>query len=108
VHFAIERKPANEALMMFRAGTLLAGPYDPLVVALSVVIAVAASYAALDLAGRVTASNAEIAELQTRFASLTPRERQVLPWVVSGRAGIERRQHGEIQTKLPRVAEALG
>jgi FixJ family two-component response regulator len=29
--------------------------------------------------------DAEIAELQTRFASLTPRERQVLPLVVSGR-----------------------
>lgn len=42
--------------MMVPAGTLLAGSYDPLVVALSVVIAVAASYAALDLAGRVTAS----------------------------------------------------
>ena len=33
----------------------LAGSYDPLVVALSVVIAMAASYAALDLAGRVAA-----------------------------------------------------
>ena len=42
--------------MMIPAGTVLAGSYDPLVVALSVVIAVAASYAALDLAGRVTAS----------------------------------------------------
>ena len=42
--------------MMIPAVTLLAGSYDPLVVALSVVIAVAASYAALDLAGRVTAS----------------------------------------------------
>lgn len=41
--------------MMIPAGTLLAASYDPLVVALSVVIAVAASYAALDLAGRVTA-----------------------------------------------------
>lgn len=40
---------------MIPAGTPLAGSYDPLVVALSVVIAVAASYAALDLAGRVTA-----------------------------------------------------
>jgi FixJ family two-component response regulator len=29
--------------------------------------------------------DAEIAELQTRFESLTPRERQVLPLVVSGR-----------------------
>jgi NO-binding membrane sensor protein with MHYT domain len=42
--------------MMIPAGTLLTGSYDPLVVTLSVVIAVAASYAALDLAGRVTAS----------------------------------------------------
>jgi NO-binding membrane sensor protein with MHYT domain len=41
---------------MIPAGTLFAGSYDPLVVALSFVIAVAASYAALDLAGRVTAS----------------------------------------------------
>ena len=41
---------------MIPAGTLLTGSYDHLVVALSVVIAVAASYAALDLAGRVTAS----------------------------------------------------
>ena len=37
-------------------GTPLAGSYDHLVVALSIVIAVAASYAALDLAGRVTAA----------------------------------------------------
>jgi two-component system, sensor histidine kinase and response regulator len=36
--------------------TTLTGSYDPLIVALSVVIAVAASYAALDLAGRVAAS----------------------------------------------------
>ena len=42
--------------MMIPAGTLLPGSYDPLVDALSAVIAVAASYAALDLAGRVTAS----------------------------------------------------
>src|SRR5882724_11508919 len=42
--------------MMIPAGTLLTGSHDPLVVALSVVIAAAASYAALDLAGRVTAS----------------------------------------------------
>jgi two-component system sensor histidine kinase/response regulator len=41
--------------MMIPAGTPLAGSYDPLVVALFVVIAVAASYAGLDLAGRVTA-----------------------------------------------------
>jgi two-component system, sensor histidine kinase and response regulator len=41
--------------MMIPAGSPLAGSYDPFVVALSVVIAVAASYAALDLAGRVTA-----------------------------------------------------
>jgi NO-binding membrane sensor protein with MHYT domain/anti-sigma regulatory factor (Ser/Thr protein kinase) len=40
---------------MLPAGMPLAGSYDPLVVALSVVIAVAASYAALDLAGRVAA-----------------------------------------------------
>src|SRR6266850_4046115 len=42
--------------MMIPAGMLLTGSHDPLVVALSVVIAAAASYAALDLAGRVTAS----------------------------------------------------
>ena len=40
---------------MIPAGLPLAGSYDPFVVALSVVISVAASYAALDLAGRVTA-----------------------------------------------------
>ena len=33
------------------------GTYDPLVVALSVLIGVSASYAALDLAGRVTAAH---------------------------------------------------
>ncbi len=35
----------------------MTGTYDPLVVALSVLIAVSASYAALDLAGRVTATH---------------------------------------------------
>jgi NO-binding membrane sensor protein with MHYT domain/nitrogen-specific signal transduction histidine kinase len=35
---------------------LLTGSYDPLIVTLSIVIAIAASYAALDLAGRVTAN----------------------------------------------------
>jgi two-component system sensor histidine kinase/response regulator len=43
------------SLIMIPAGMPLAGSYDPLVVALSAVIAVAASYAALDLAGRVAA-----------------------------------------------------
>jgi NO-binding membrane sensor protein with MHYT domain len=38
------------------AGIPLPGYYDPLIVALSAVIAVAASYAALDLAGRIGAS----------------------------------------------------
>jgi NO-binding membrane sensor protein with MHYT domain len=42
--------------MIAPPGTQLAGSYDPLVVALSIVIAVAAPYAALDLAGRVTAA----------------------------------------------------
>ena len=41
---------------MIPAGTTLPGSYDPFIVALSAVIAVASSYAALDLAGRVTAS----------------------------------------------------
>src|SRR6202047_2046311 len=41
---------------MIPAGTTLPGSYDPLIVALSAVIAVASCYAALDLAGRVTAS----------------------------------------------------
>lgn len=40
---------------MTPAERLLTGSHDPLVVALSVVIAVAASYAGLDLAGRVSA-----------------------------------------------------
>src|SRR3984885_3744069 len=40
---------------MIPAGTTLTGSYDPFIVALSVVIAVASSYVALDLAGRVTA-----------------------------------------------------
>lgn len=42
--------------MLISAGTILRGSYDPLVVVLSVVIAAASSYAALDLAGRVTAN----------------------------------------------------
>lgn len=42
--------------MMIPPGTQLTGSYDLLVVTLSVVIAVAACYAALDLAGRATAS----------------------------------------------------
>src|ERR1035438_3748980 len=41
---------------MIPAGTTLPGSYDPLIVALSVVIAAASSYAALDVAGRVTAN----------------------------------------------------
>ena len=41
---------------MIPAGTTLPGSYDPLLVALSAVIAVASSYAALDVAGRVTAN----------------------------------------------------
>jgi len=41
---------------MIPAGATLRGSYDPFIVALSAVIAVASSYAALDLAGRVTAS----------------------------------------------------
>jgi len=41
---------------MIPAGATLPGSYDPFIVALSAVIAVASSYAALDLAGRVTAS----------------------------------------------------
>ena len=40
--------------MMFRHHTLLLGSYDYRLVALSVLIAVFASYAALDLAGRLT------------------------------------------------------
>ena len=41
---------------MITPGMLLTGSYDPLIVTLSIVIAIAASYAALDLAGRVTAN----------------------------------------------------
>ncbi|MGB7846452.1 MAG: MHYT domain-containing protein [Candidatus Acidiferrum sp.] len=41
---------------MIPAETTLTGSYDPLIVALSVVIAVASSYAAIDLGGRVTAN----------------------------------------------------
>ena len=41
---------------MIPVETTLQGSYDPLIVTLSIVIAVASSYAALDLAGRVTAS----------------------------------------------------
>ena len=41
---------------MISANAALTGSYDPLQVALSVLIAVSASYAALDLAGRVTAT----------------------------------------------------
>jgi NO-binding membrane sensor protein with MHYT domain len=39
------------------AGAAMTGTYDPLQVALSVLIAVSASYAALDLAGRVIAAS---------------------------------------------------
>jgi NO-binding membrane sensor protein with MHYT domain len=39
------------------AGAAMTGTYDPLQVALSVPIAVSASYAALDLAGRVIAAS---------------------------------------------------
>ena len=42
--------------MIIPPGTPLVGSYDPVLVALSGVIAVAASYAALDLSSRVTAS----------------------------------------------------
>lgn len=45
-------------LLIDPPGTILRGSYDPLTVALSVVIAVASSYAALDLASRVTANKA--------------------------------------------------
>ena len=45
---------------MIPAGTTLPGSYDLLIVALSAVIAVASSYAALDLAGRVTASKGRV------------------------------------------------
>ena len=38
----------------------MTGAYDPLQVALSVLIAVSASYAALDLAGRVTAASGRV------------------------------------------------
>jgi diguanylate cyclase len=46
--------------MIIPAGTHFSGSYDPLVVALSVVIALAASYAALDLAGRVRVSRSRV------------------------------------------------
>jgi NO-binding membrane sensor protein with MHYT domain len=41
----------------FSVNAAMPGSYDHLQVALSVVIAIAASYAALDLAGRVTAAS---------------------------------------------------
>jgi len=41
---------------MTSSGLVLAGSYDYRLVALSVLIAILASYTALDLAGRVTAS----------------------------------------------------
>jgi two-component system, cell cycle sensor histidine kinase and response regulator CckA len=51
---------------MFPTGPMLVGSYDHRLVALSVVIAICASYAALDLAGRVTAAKGH-----TRVAWLT-------------------------------------
>ena len=42
---------------MISAGAAMTGTYDPLQVALAVLIAVSTSYAALDLAGRVTAAS---------------------------------------------------
>ena len=54
--FAGPCKSATEVSHDDSRGNASRWSYDPLVVALSVVIAVAASYAALDLAGRVTAS----------------------------------------------------
>jgi NO-binding membrane sensor protein with MHYT domain len=45
---------------MLSVPTALVGSYNPRLVALSVVIAVFASYAALDLAGRVTAARGRV------------------------------------------------
>ena len=46
--------------LMLSVPTALVGSYNPRLVALSVVIAVFASYAALDLAGRVTAARGRV------------------------------------------------
>src|ERR1700692_4264064 len=43
-----------------------------------------AIHVALEKDGESRQRSAEVAQLETRFASLTPRERQVLPLVVSG------------------------
>jgi FixJ family two-component response regulator len=72
--------------------------------------------------------DAEVAELQARFESLTPRERQVLPLVVSGRPNkqiaadigtseatakvhrsqLMRKMHAESLPELVRMAEKMG
>jgi NO-binding membrane sensor protein with MHYT domain len=52
--------PGREILMTAPAAAVMSFSYDPLQVGLSILIAIAASYAALDLAGRVMAKRKEI------------------------------------------------
>jgi PAS domain S-box-containing protein len=58
--FGALSQPAEEILLMISASTALPGSYDYSEVARSVFIAIVASYAALDLAGRVTAARGRI------------------------------------------------
>ena len=55
---------------MIPVETTFVGSYDPFIVALSAVIAVASSYAALDLAGRVTASKGRAFAAWLTFGSV--------------------------------------
>ena len=57
VKFGVSPRARRRSFVMISANAAMPGSYDHLQVALSVLIAIAASYAALDLAGRVTAAS---------------------------------------------------
>ncbi len=61
--FAGIKELLEDPAMTTSAGAAITGSYDPILVALSIVIAVSGSFAALDLAGRVTASKGWAASL---------------------------------------------
>jgi hypothetical protein len=64
---------------MISANAALTGSYDPLQVALSVLIAISASYAALDLAGRVTATSGRSCRVFGPDALPRQQRRHLLP-----------------------------
>jgi len=69
---------------MISANAAMTGFYDYGEVARSVLIAIAASYAALDRNHTRRVQEAEVSKLRDRYELLTAREREVLPLVVSG------------------------